>query len=117
MAIEGEKAPSFVQKPNLRQDEDEDIIYFECVVVAAPKPEVAWHFNNDLVVESAKLSPRIKEFASNRYLIGLQLNEPEDEDSGLYKVVVTNKFGDATGSIKANFRGEKTVLLIPFWRA
>ncbi|KAG8189414.1 hypothetical protein JTE90_020228 [Oedothorax gibbosus] len=105
MAIEDEeRAPSFVQKPNLRQDEEEDIIYFECIVVACPKPEFVWYFDNNLVKETAKLLPKVREFSSNRFLVSLQLNEPEDEDSGLYKIVVTNKLGDCTGSIKANFR-------------
>ncbi|GFQ94468.1 ig-like domain-containing protein [Trichonephila clavata] len=104
MGIEDEKAPTFVQKPKLRQDDDDDIIIFECVVLACPKPDVAWFFENKKIKKTAKLKPEIKDLGSNRYYIALKLHDPEDEDSGLYRLTVTNKKGDAAGSIKANFR-------------
>ncbi|GFS70115.1 ig-like domain-containing protein [Nephila pilipes] len=106
MGIEDEKAPTFIQKPKLREDDEEDIIIFECVVLAYPKPDVAWFFENKKIKKTAKLKPEIKELGSNRYYIALKLHDPEDDDSGLYRLTVTNKKGDAAGSIKANFRGE-----------
>ncbi|GIY05460.1 ig-like domain-containing protein [Caerostris darwini] len=104
MGIEDEKAPTFIQKPKLREDDEEDIIFFECVVAAHPKPDVVWYFENGVIKKSPKLSPQIKELGSGRYYIALKLRDPEDEDSGLYRLTVTNRKGDATGSIKANFK-------------
>lgn len=105
MGIE-DKAPTFLQKPKLRQDEDEDIIIFECVVAAYPKPDVVWYFNDNVIVESRKIVPQIKDLSANRFYIALKIHEPEDDDSGLYKISVTNVKGDAIGSIFANFKGE-----------
>ncbi|GBN45180.1 hypothetical protein AVEN_65601-1 [Araneus ventricosus] len=104
MGIEDEKAPTFVQKPKLREDAEEDIIIFECVVAAYPKPDVVWYFENNVIKKTDKLTPVIKDLSVNRFYIALKLHDPEDEDSGLYRLTVTNKKGDATGSIKANFR-------------
>lgn len=106
MGLEEEKAPTFMQKPKLRQDEDEDIIFFECVVAAYPKPEVVWYFNDKVISQSQRLIPQIKELGATRFYIGLKIIEPEDEDSGLYKISVTNVKGNAIGSIFANFKGE-----------
>lgn len=106
MGLEEETAPTFMQKPKLRQDEDEDIIFFECVVAAYPKPEVVWYFNDKVIVQSKRLIPQIKELSASRFYIGLKIIDPEDDDSGLYKISVTNFKGNATGSIFANFKGE-----------
>lgn len=106
MGLEEEKAPTFMQKPKLRQDEDEDILFFECVVAAYPKPEVVWYFNDQVIGVSERLIPQIKELSATRFYIGLKIIEPEDDDSGLYKISVTNDKGNAIGSIFANFKGE-----------
>lgn len=106
MGLEEEKAPTFMQKPKLRQDEDEDIIFFECVVAAYPKPEVVWYFNDKVIVQSQRLIPQIKDLSASRFYIGLKIIDPEDDDSGLYKISVTNVKGNAIGSIFANFKGE-----------
>lgn len=106
MGLEEEKAPTFMQKPKLRQDEDEDIIFFECVVAAYPKPEVVWYFNDKVINQSKRLIPQVKELSATRFYIGLKIIEPEDDDTGLYKISVTNVKGNAIGSIFANFKGE-----------
>lgn len=106
MGLEEEKAPTFMQKPKLRQDEDEDIIFFECVVAAYPKPEVVWYFNDKVIAQSKRLIPQVKELSATRFYIGLKIIEPEDDDTGLYKISVTNAKGNAIGSIFANFKGE-----------
>ena len=115
MGLEEEKAPTFMQKPKLRQDEDEDIIFFECVVAAYPKPEVVWYFNDKVIVESKRLVPQIKELSASRFYVGLKIYEPEDEDSGLYKISLTNSKGNAIGSIFANFKGENEKNIFSFF--
>jgi hypothetical protein len=104
MGIEDEKAPTFIQKPKLRQEDDGDIIIFECVVAAYPKPEVVWYFNDSVIERTKKICPQINELSASRFYIALKIREPEDDDSGLYKISVTNANGDAIGSIFANFK-------------
>lgn len=112
MVIEDDKAPTFIQKPKLRQEQDGDIIIFECVVAAFPKPDVVWYFNENIIKKTKRIVPQINELSSSRFYIALKITEPEDDDSGTYKITVTNRKGDAIGSIFANFKGEKRIFLI-----
>ncbi|XP_042908792.1 telokin [Parasteatoda tepidariorum] len=98
------KTPTFIEKPKLREDEEEDIVYFECVVEAFPKPDVLWYFENKVLKKTKKISKIVKTLEPNKFFIALKIVEPEEEDSGEYKVSATNRIGNAIGTIKADFK-------------
>ena len=97
-------APSFTQKPKLRQEDDGNKLVFDCQLLAAPKPEIEWFRGDTPVVEG----PRIKITVNpckpkNNFAIQLILDDVEEEDAGLYKVKAKNKFGEVSASINLNF--------------
>ena len=44
-------APSFVKKPQLRQEDDGNRLVFECKLAGSPKPEVTW-FREDIKIQN-----------------------------------------------------------------
>ena len=96
-------APSFVKKPQLRQEDDGNRLIFECKLSGSPKPEVVW-FNEDVkIVDDERTSIKVVEDGKNQFAVILELNDVVETDAGLYKVKAKNKYGEVSASINLNF--------------
>lgn len=51
MGVSDDLAPSFTQKPQLRQEDDGNKLIFECQLVASPKPEICWYRSDEMLKE------------------------------------------------------------------
>lgn len=98
-------APSFVQKPKLRQEDDGNKLIFDCQLRASPPPEIAWFRGDEAVKESAriKITCKANTGKANMHDVQLILDDVEEEDAGLYKVKAKNKYGEVSASINLNF--------------
>lgn len=107
-------APSFTQKPSLRQEDDGNRLVFECQLVGHPKPELTWFRGETQLEENDRTTMTAKELAPNKYLVVLELDDVVETDAGLYKVKARNKFGEVAASINLNFSRECYFSLIRF---
>ncbi|XP_050099309.1 twitchin isoform X9 [Anopheles aquasalis] len=96
-------APSFTQKPQLRQEDDGNRLIFECQLVAKPKPAIEWYRSEELLSENARTKFKIQSFGENKYFVVLELDDVIDTDAGLYKVKAKNRMGEVSASINLNF--------------
>ncbi|XP_040159959.1 twitchin isoform X7 [Anopheles arabiensis] len=96
-------APSFTQKPQLRQEDDGNRLIFECQLVAKPKPTIEWYRSEELLSENARTKFKIQSFGENKYFVVLELDDVIDTDAGLYKVKAKNRMGEVSASINLNF--------------
>ena len=97
-------APSFIQKPKLRQEDDGNKLVFDCQLVADPKPDIEWFRGESPVVESRRIKITVLPSAEkNQFDVQLILDDVEEEDAGLYKVKAKNKYGEVAASINLNF--------------
>ena len=99
-------APSFTQKPTLRQEDDGNRLVFECQLVGSPKPELTWFRGETQLVENDRTTMTAKELAPSKYLVVLELDDVIETDAGLYKVKARNKLGEVAASINLNFSRE-----------
>jgi len=79
-------APSFVKKPQLRQEDDGNRLIFECKLAGSPKPEVVWFREDVTIVEDNRTRISVNEDGRNQYSVILELNDVVETDAGLYKV-------------------------------
>ena len=98
--------PSFLQKPELHQEDDGNRLVFDCHLLASPKPEVAWFRGEKEVKEDQRTTVRVREISPNTYKVTLELDDVIESDGGLYKVKAKNKFGEVAASINLNFSRE-----------
>ncbi|KAL1129848.1 hypothetical protein AAG570_012792 [Ranatra chinensis] len=103
MGVAEELAPSFTQKPQLRQEDEGNRLVFECKVLSSPKPEIAWFRGETQLVEDSRTSVKIQTIGSNLFLVVLELDDVIETDAGHYKVKAKNKFGEVAASINLNF--------------
>jgi hypothetical protein len=96
-------APSFVRKPQLRQEDDGNRLIFECKLAGNPKPELFWYREDTRIQEDDRTFIRITEDAKNTFSVILELNDVVETDAGLYKVKAKNKYGEVSASINLNF--------------
>jgi len=96
-------APSFTQKPKLRQEDDGNKLIFECQLSASPQPEIEWFRGDDPVSEGKRTKIIIQPLTGNLYDVKLTLDDVEEDDQGLYKVKAKNKYGEVSASINLNF--------------
>jgi hypothetical protein len=70
-------------------------VILECDVDARPVPSVQWRFN------AARYSrPGVRELLhADRYLFLLNLEQPQESDSGMYQCEVYSQYGGASGTI------------------
>lgn len=108
MGIADDFAPSFTQKPQLRQEDDGNRLIFECQLVSLPKPEISWFRGETELSEDARTNFRIQSIGTNKFLVVLELDDVVETDAGLYKVKAKNKMGEVAASINLNFSREYT---------
>ena len=96
-------APSFTQKPQLRQEDEGNRLIFECQLISKPKPEVNWFREDVQLVKNGRTTMTVTELAPTKYLVVLEINDVIESDAGLYKVKARNKLGEAAASISLNF--------------
>ena len=108
-------APSFTQKPQLRQEDEGNRLIFECQLVSKPKPEISWYRGDVQLSENDRTTMTVKELSATKYLVVLELDDVVESDAGLYKAKARNKLGEVAASISLNFsRGFSFSPIYPF---
>lgn len=113
MGVAEEFAPSFVKKPQLRQEDDGNRLIFECQLLSLPKPDIEWYRSDNLLTENERTRFKTQPIADNKFTVILELDDVIEADAGLYKVKAKNKSGEVSASINLNFR-RKYALSIMF---
>lgn len=114
MGVTDDFAPSFLQKPQLRQEDDGNRLIFECQLFASPKPSIEWYRTDELLKEDTRTKFKIQALGDNKYFVVLDLDDVIESDAGLYKVKAKNKMGEVAASINLNFSRKYTCLIIHF---
>lgn len=115
MGVAEDFAPSFTQKPQLRQEDDGNKLIFECQLLASPKPDIEWFRSDTLLSQDTRTNFKIQSIGTNKYLVVLELDDVIETDAGLYKVKAKNKMGEVAASINLNFSRKsinKTIRLL-----
>lgn len=103
MGVAEDFAPSFTQKPQLRQEDDGNKLIFECQLLSSPKPDIQWYRSDTLLSEDSRTNFKIQSIGTNKFLVVLELDDVIETDAGLYKVKAKNKMGEVSASINLNF--------------
>lgn len=103
MGVADDFAPSFTQKPQLRQEDDGNRLIFECQLISAPKPEISWYRGETELSPDARSNFKMQSIGTNKFLVVLELDDVIETDAGLYKVKAKNKMGEVAASINLNF--------------
>lgn len=106
MGVAEEFAPSFTQKPQLRQEDDGNRLVFECKLLASPKPDITWFRGETQLKEDHRTVMKTQTIATNKFVVVLELEDVVETDAGLYKVKAKNKMGEVAASINLNFSRE-----------
>ncbi len=131
-------APTFAEKPTIRQDADGTTLIFHCSIMADPKPTISWFRNGVKVQDNEKFQVRIMTFSrpnaianfsmnctqqvvlkdENAYTIdcSLFLRSVTVEDAGKYKVTARNDLGESNATISLNFDSELASRLTFFYK-
>lgn len=103
MGVAEDIAPSFTQKPQLRQEDEGNRLVFECKVLCSPKPEITWFRSDTKLIEDNRTAIKVQAIGTNLYSVILELDDVIESDAGLYKVKAKNKLGEVAASINLNF--------------
>lgn len=106
MGVADDFAPSFTQKPQLRQEDDGNRLIFECQLISSPKPDISWYRSDTELSQDARTKFRMQSIGTNKFLVVLELDDVIETDAGLYKVKAKNKMGEVAASINLNFSRE-----------
>jgi hypothetical protein len=101
----GNFAPFFKQKPQLKQADDGNRLIFECSLSAQPIPSIEWWRGESLLTdEDGRTLFKIQSNSEpNSYNVSLILDDVVETDAGLYRVVAKNLCGEVAASINLNF--------------
>ena len=97
------KAPKFVRKPQLRQEDDGNRLIFECELSGHPKPDVSWFRQDEKISEDDRTVIKTTETQVGTFMVVLELDDVVESDAGLYKIKAKNSHGEVAASINLNF--------------
>lgn len=103
MGVAEDFAPSFIKKPQLRQEDDGNRLIFECELLSSPKPDIEWYRSDEQLKEDGRTKFKTQPIGDNKFLVVLDLDDVIETDAGLYKVKAKNKMGEVSASINLNF--------------
>lgn len=106
MGVADDFAPSFLKKPQLRQEDDGNRLIFECELLSSPKPEIEWYRSDELLTQDGRTTYKIQSIGENKYSVILDIDDVAETDAGLYKVKAKNTLGEVAASINLNFSRE-----------
>ncbi|XP_071942196.1 twitchin-like isoform X2 [Antedon mediterranea] len=95
-------APSFIEKPNIKQEDEGRHLIFEIKVMAEPSPTVTWYYGNKTISDGGRYKTKTKTQGKIHILI-LDMTGVTPSDAGNYRVVVNNAKGEATSTINISF--------------
>ena len=96
-------APSFTQKPAIRQVDGGKRILFECKMAADPMPILTW-FREDVQLSNGGRYRFISEEESaGSFYVALELSDPQPVDGATYKLHAKNQHGESNANLKLNF--------------
>lgn len=97
--------PEFVEKPRIISENNGKLVIMECKVKADPKPDILWTCDGTVVKESNKIKMTMEQ-RGDIYYIKLELQDPQLEDSGLYKCNIKNSLGELNANLTLNIESK-----------
>ncbi|XP_071479592.1 twitchin-like [Diadema antillarum] len=97
-----EGAPTFIEKPNIKHEDQGRRVVFEIKMMGEPKPDVAWFYNDKALKEDKKYKMRSQQ-KGKIYILTLDVNNASDADSGAYVVVGENEKGKSSSTVNLKF--------------
>ncbi|XP_072021853.1 twitchin-like isoform X7 [Amphiura filiformis] len=98
-----EGAPTFIEQPNIKQEDDGHRLVMEVKVLADPEPEITWHFNNLELRNKIPYKIRQSKQGTKVYICVLEVANITQKDQGNYKVVAENTKGKASSTMAIKF--------------
>ncbi|XP_038051694.1 twitchin-like [Patiria miniata] len=95
--------PSFIGKPGMRQSDDGTSVYFDCQLMADPKPEVIWTLGNKRIPTGGKYNLKLEPKGTDKYSLMLSMDNISPKDGGTYVVYARNQGGEDRTTINLNF--------------
>lgn len=99
-------APSFIQKPRIRQLNDGKDLSIEVQVKADPKPEVTWLHDGVVVRENSNCKIFVEEVNKGIYRIVLEIRNVTSMAAGQYRIKIKNEYGESSAVVNVNFDNE-----------
>jgi Immunoglobulin I-set domain len=97
--------PIFVEKPKIQSEQNGKLVIMECTVKANPKPTIVWTRDGEIVRETSKLKMFMTQ-TEDIYHIRLELQDPQIQDSGLYKCNIKNDLGELNANLTLNIESK-----------
>ena len=69
------KAPKFVRKPQLRQEDDGNRLIFECELSGHPQPQVSWFRQDEKILENDRTVLKSIETQTGTFMVVLELED------------------------------------------
>merc|ERR1712121_465940 len=95
------QAPTFVEKPKIVTKEEGKLIMMIVRYRAESKCECTWSFKETTIKET-KIIKLVHERISDYWESRVELTDPAPENAGMYKCVVSNKFGEINANLSVN---------------
>merc|ERR1712179_102199 len=95
------QAPTFVEKPKIVTKEDGKLIMMIVRYRAESKCECTWSFKETIIKET-RIIKMVHERISDYWESRVELTDPAPENAGMYKCVVSNKFGEINANLSLN---------------
>merc|ERR1712180_121000 len=95
------QAPTFVEKPKIVTKEDGKLIMMIVRYRAESKCQCVWSFKETTIQETSIIKivhEKMADFWESR----VELTDPAPENAGMYKCVVSNKFGEINANLSLN---------------
>ena len=99
----GGTAPTFIQKPIIKQENDGKRLIFECKIAADPKPDLFWSRDDVPISDSGRYLIYCDPLPNNAYVACLEIDDVNASDAGKYKVSAKNTLGESNAHIQLNF--------------
>lgn len=74
MVVAEDFAPSFTQKPQLRQEDEGNRLVFECKLLASPKPETTWFRGDVQLAEDHRTGIKLQTIGTNSFVAVLEID-------------------------------------------
>ena len=108
-------APNVTTKPKSKVVDEGQKVIFKTVFTAKPAPMIVWSYKETTIESSEELKIELTEQEGDKFISTLTIPAAKPDDSGQYKVVISNDHGESTISVSLYVHGTFNSFVVTFY--
>ena len=102
------ESPTFVEKPEIVILDEGKLVQLIVLYKSSSKCKCSWSYKENMIQESSSMKVVHEKIDSTSYECRLEIKEPDEKNTGMYKCLISNEKGEINANLMLNIQTAQT---------